>query len=548
MLLMVTISDGKHADVGSKIKKLGLPKSKPPLGIDIQANPTSGWGTFCINMVAEMYTKELGFYPVATRKPNSRVDLFDFEFKQIYNEVVGKEEKAFGPGGAQQFFSKGYTKDENPVDFPVVHSIPADCEDGPEKFHMWSSLLNIGVIFLEREYLEPQLVDNLRGFDLILTGCEWNTRTLRYLGLPNVRTILQGVDVKLFAPQSEPEAKPAYLGPNGLYGKGFKQATAADFEGKWVLFSGGKLEIRKGQDLIVAAFRKFLLDHDDVVLVTAWHNQWNFIMKTISGAGNVKGTPVLNEKEGKIDMTTWLEKNGVPAGRAFHLGESEHTTIASLLKRADAAVFANRGEGGTNLVAMEAMASGVPLIISNNTGHVDLIDPSWCFPLVQQQIIHQQEAEGWGEGSVDELVHRMEEAYGDREAAKAKGARAAEFIRSKYTWPKAVADIALAIRSFKRQKNVTLEFGAEGKLGIVWDAKGGVMTRAKKVSPGSQAEAVGVHPGDVLIAVNGKAVPAGVDKSKKEFIGMMQAMVRPGSLTFTRMEAVYSETGGHDEL
>ena len=40
----------------------------------------------------------------------------------------------------------------------------------------------------------------------------------------------------------------------------------------------------------------------------------------------------------------------------------------------DTALFPNRCESGTNLVAMEAMAAGIPVILSNNSGHLDLID------------------------------------------------------------------------------------------------------------------------------------------------------------------------------
>jgi hypothetical protein len=37
-----------------------------------------------------------------------------------------------------------------------------------------------------------------------------------------------------------------------------------------VVFSGGKLEHRKGQDLVIRAFVRFVQRHPDAVLVTAW--------------------------------------------------------------------------------------------------------------------------------------------------------------------------------------------------------------------------------------------------------------------------------------
>ena len=47
--------------------------------------------------------------------------------------------------------------------------------------------------------------------------------------------------------------------------------------------------------------------------------------------------------------------------------------MASLLKQADLAVFPNRCEGGTNLVAMEAISCGIPTVLSTNSGHLDLM-------------------------------------------------------------------------------------------------------------------------------------------------------------------------------
>jgi hypothetical protein len=54
--------------------------------------------------------------------------------------------------------------------------------------------------------------------------------------------------------------------------------------------------------------------------------------------------------------------------------------IAALLQRANVALFCNRAEGGTNLVAMETLAAGVPVVISSNTGHLDIASGT-CLPL-----------------------------------------------------------------------------------------------------------------------------------------------------------------------
>ena len=79
---------------------------------------------------------------------------------------------------------------------------------------------------------------------------------------------------------AEPEAEP----PAPEYGGSEQPLEAADephrallqrMRGRFVVFSGGKLEHRKGQDVAVAAFRDFQKTHPQLrpLLVTAWYHQ-----------------------------------------------------------------------------------------------------------------------------------------------------------------------------------------------------------------------------------------------------------------------------------
>jgi glycosyltransferase involved in cell wall biosynthesis len=102
----------------------------------------------------------------------------------------------------------------------------------------------------------------------------------------------------------------------------------------------------------------------------------------------------------------------------------------------DLAVFPNRAEGGTNLVAMEAMACGVPTILSANTGHLDLMaDPQRCWRLERQRVVapvagFAVSTEGWGESDLDELIAAMESAWADRDAARARGLSGAQWMKT----------------------------------------------------------------------------------------------------------------------
>ena len=59
------------------------------------------------------------------------------------------------------------------------------------------------------------------------------------------------------------------------------------------------------------------------------------------------------------DLSVWLELNDIPAANHVNLRMMPQSDFAALFRRVDAALFTNRAEGGTNLVAMEAMAAGV---------------------------------------------------------------------------------------------------------------------------------------------------------------------------------------------
>ena len=87
-------------------------------------------------------------------------------------------------------------------------------------------------------------------------------------------------------------------------------------------------------------------------------------------------SPYLSSAPSKGDaesIASWLECQGIPRRNVVVPGILNSAQLSSLLKQADLAVFPNRCEGGTNLVAMEAIACGIPTVLSANSGHLDLM-------------------------------------------------------------------------------------------------------------------------------------------------------------------------------
>ncbi len=254
----------------------------------------------------------------------------------------------------------------------------------------------------------------LQDYPLVITGSSWNEWVLRQHGVDHVRTILQGVDPSLFHPATRAGVLP----------------------GRWFVFSSGKLEYRKGQDIVLAAFRVFSERHPEALLVTAWHNPWPALARSFAADG--RAVPPPPDPDGGIDVPAWAAANGIKPERLIDLGAVPNTSMPSILREMDVAVFPSRCEGGTNLMAMECMACGVPVVLSRNTGHLDLIGEDNCYPLLDQQPLRPggevaDAPPGPAESSVEELVETLEAVWRNRAEAARRGARAADRMRG-FTW------------------------------------------------------------------------------------------------------------------
>ena len=117
--------------------------------------------------------------------------------------------------------------------------------------------------------------------------------------------------------------------------------------------------------------------------------------------------PVVFGPEGQVDAKAWAVANGLNPDQVLDLGALPNAELPRLYREMDVGVFPNRCEGGTNLVAMECMGCGVPLVISSNTGHLDLIAADRCIPLRRQVVVPGDDHLGWGESDVEEIVEAL---------------------------------------------------------------------------------------------------------------------------------------------
>jgi len=254
-----------------------------------------------------------------------------------------------------------------------------------------TTTLQVGVTFFECSRFREVDVNHMRNYSLLITGSRWNQAVLESYGLSQSRLVHQGVDTALFNPAPVPRLLQRSL----------------------VIFSGGKLEIRKGQDVVIAAFRSLLRHHPDALLIAAWGNVGDVALNTIALSPHVQGVPDGGRAAG---LAPWLEANGIPLSNVMLLPCVVNRQLPALIKQADVAVFVSRCEGGTNLMAMESLACGVPTMLSANSGHQDLLEMGMrhCLPVgldgagqVDSAIVAPYGGDPlgiWGETNPDELL------------------------------------------------------------------------------------------------------------------------------------------------
>ncbi|MEO2004920.1 MAG: hypothetical protein ABGY41_12565 [Candidatus Poribacteria bacterium] len=379
---------------------------RTPVGIGWQLSMLTGWGVYGMNLSLQLEARGR-LLPAPLVKP-----LMQGAFSPLHRVAIAPIVARFNEVAAA--LDSGGKRVECP--YPVLHAVGDNLERLRATEHV-SGTANIAMAFFEDSAIDAMGLKQAARYDVIVAGSTWNEEVLNRHGVPNVRKVLQGVDPSVFHPA--PKA--------GVFGHRF------------VVFSGGKLEYRKGQDIVVEAFRRFHGRHPDALLLVAWQDVYRRgEFPGIILSGYVEGVPEADETGG-LAIADWLRRNGLPNGSFVDLGAFANVFGAQVVREADVALFPNRCEGGTNLVAMECMACGVPTILSANTGHLDLISPDRCFPLLGQAPAAAakpgRNVDGWGESDVDEIIEALEVAYVDREEARTRGRAAAAFMQD-WTWSK----------------------------------------------------------------------------------------------------------------
>jgi glycosyltransferase involved in cell wall biosynthesis len=261
---------------------------------------------------------------------------------------AGIEGEGFGWGRCNHYLKRELGKLTELVDGDADVCFMPIADHDLRPFSPARGKVTVGYTFFEYP-LGNDATKNAQQYDWIFCGSTWCKDRLAELGIRNTQVLIQGVDHDIFKPD----------------------LSIARDDGEFRIFSGGKFEWRKGQDLVLAAFKMLHKAHPDMRLVVSWHNLWPQLYETMRQSPWIK-CPDRWADNWSVNLSRLCELNDIPKDKVYEAPPVPQIGMAFLMNQTDCAVFPNRCEGGTNLVLMEYAACGKPVVANAGTGQADV--------------------------------------------------------------------------------------------------------------------------------------------------------------------------------
>jgi glycosyltransferase involved in cell wall biosynthesis len=251
-------------------------------------------------------------------------------------------------------------------------------------------------------------------FETTATPSEW-TRSMnlcRRLMVPSAHCI--------DAFRSRGVTVPVDVVPQGVNPENWPVIDRSDKVGPFTFLIMGGLTYRKNPIGAVRAFLAAFPHERDVRL----------LIKTRAGkiAGGFKSWIDQIPNDDRVQI---IAENSTPRDMLMYMG------------KADAFLWPSRGEG-FGLPTVQAMSTGLPIIVADNSGMSQYCDGRYNYPIPCQEVKVPSQANGgypdewgdcgnWWEPDFASLVAAIREVYNNRTWAAEKGNKAAEWVRDNWT-------------------------------------------------------------------------------------------------------------------
>ena len=200
---------------------------------------------------------------------------------------------------------------------------------------------HITLSFYEMNKLDDRRIHHLSSSDHIISPSSWWTEVLKdQLTCPNlddfITTISMGVDTKVFKPIENPET---------------------NFDRPVQFLNIGKIEIRKGHDIICRAFKQAFPLDEEYELTLMWTN------------------PFLNDNEIKEWNQMYRNMLGEKVKWIPYLKTDKD--LAGVINNADCCIFPTRAEG-FGMPILQSLACGKKVITTNYSAHTEFCNNDNC--------------------------------------------------------------------------------------------------------------------------------------------------------------------------
>jgi glycosyltransferase involved in cell wall biosynthesis len=360
-----------------------------PLVINFASDVFTGWGQVGLNWAGLL---EPEFQPIFGRIPTPQhfVGMDPWRYRTIERAINAS--KAFR-----------YTPECVVVD-PIGNDLKSYSDVDPKCL--------IGRVVIEKAPMKEAL-SNLAKYDYLLTGSTWNQERIEWATGRQVKVIHEGIDPSVFCP-----------GPRSGWSDTFN------------IFSSGKVEFRKAQDITLMAFKRFSERHPDARLITLWNSPYADLGNGYKG---IADAPLWLNQHGQLDIKRWAHDNGVDPDKVFELGNIPNFALPQVLRDMDVMLAPTRVESCTSLPVKEAMGCGVPVIYARHSGMLDLpgndLALTGCKSIsASSEYFFPQSDWEWYEPDLDEIDSHLEWVYQNRDRAQIMGLRASMWVHQHRTW------------------------------------------------------------------------------------------------------------------
>lgn len=247
---------------------------------------------------------------------------------------------------------------------------------------------NIAIVPFETTVIPLSWIGKINNFDALFTLCKQNVEAFKNAGVKvPIELIHWGVDPEKFYELERPARDTFTFGTMGA------------------------LTTRKGTDILIEAFREEFQAEKDVRLICKTsYNYYPF---------SVPDTRV-----------------------SVQMGEITHEELMKeFFQKIDCFAFPTRGEG-FGLPPLEAMATGVPAIVTGWSGPMEYMTPDigWLidYKMVPAEAFtkdtYKEECGDWAEPDKQHLRKLMRYAYEHRQEVREKGKAAAKYVKENWLW------------------------------------------------------------------------------------------------------------------